>query len=176
MRDEQSRDYIRQFQNYLYSISLKDASVPRIVPDGIYGKKTKAAVTAYQRTRGLKATGDADMKTWQAVKDEYERITAEYSSPAPLCVFPGYGYTVKIGDKGDVPAFIQIILRCLSGEYGFTATDNISGEYSQKDAEEIKILQNIHGLQKTGEVDIFTWNCICSDYNMFCSLCEYNGR
>ena len=173
MTDTENRDYIRQFQNYLYYISLNDPDVPRIVPDGIYGRQTKNAVVAYQREYGLKITGEADMATWQSVKDTYDAIMAKYASPLPLCVFPDYNYIVKIGEKSDVSAVIQIMLHCLSGEYGFTASDFISGVYSEKDAEEIKILQAVHGLLQSGEVDIYTWNCICSDYNLFCGLCEY---
>ncbi len=175
MTEAENKAYIRQFQNYLYYISIKDASIPRIVPDGIYGSATKNAVISYQRSRGLRQTGDADMTTWQSVKDEYDRITSEYAPPVSMCIFPGYDYTVKTGEKSDVSAVIQIILHCLSGEYGFTASENVSGIYSEKDAEEIKILQGIHGLQETGFVDIYTWNCICSDYNLFCSMCEYRS-
>ena len=173
MTEAENKDYIRQFQYYLYYISLNDPDVPRIVLDGIYGRQTKNAVVAYQREYGLKITGDADMATWQSVKDTYERIMAKYAAPLPLCVFPDYNYVVKTGEKSDVSAVIQIILHCLSGEYGFTATDKISGVFNEKDAEEIKILQSVHGLSQTGEVDIYTWNCICSDYNLFCGMCEY---
>ncbi len=59
MTEAENRAYIRQFQNYLYYISIKDASIPRIVPDGIYGSATKNAVISYQRSRGLRQTGDA---------------------------------------------------------------------------------------------------------------------
>ena len=171
----ENREYIRQFQYYLYYISLYDPSVPRIVPDGIYGRQTKSAVTEFQRTRGLQPTGDADMATWQAVKDEYDVIMSKFAPPLTMCVFPDNGYTVTVGEKSDVSAVIQIILHCLSGEYGFAAADSISGVYSEKDAEEVKILQRIHGLDQTGTVDIYTWNCICSDYNLFCGMCEYRS-
>lgn len=36
-------------------------------PDGFYGERTRAAVQAFQRSRGLPATGDVDCATWQAM-------------------------------------------------------------------------------------------------------------
>ena len=36
-------------------------------PDGFYGERTPAAVQAFQRSRGLPATGDVDCATWQAM-------------------------------------------------------------------------------------------------------------
>ena len=36
-------------------------------------KQTKNAVSAYQRAHGLKITGDADIKTWDLIKAEYEK-------------------------------------------------------------------------------------------------------
>ena len=44
---------VRELQKYLYFISLRDPDIPKIVPDGIYGKMTEEAVSAFQKKAGL---------------------------------------------------------------------------------------------------------------------------
>ena len=39
----------------------------KVTVDGVYGKKTASAVAAYQRSKGMKATGRADAKTMAAM-------------------------------------------------------------------------------------------------------------
>ena len=173
MNGYDDREYIRQLQDYLYYISLKDPSVPKVTVDGIYGKQTKNAVSAFQKAHGLKITGEADLKTWNMIKNEYDKIMQGCESPCPLYVFPSTGYTVVLGEKSDVVSFIQLVLECLCFEYGFDKDIKITGEYNEKDAEAVKKLQSIHGLDTTGTVDCLTWNCMASDYKMYVKIFEY---
>lgn len=39
----------------------------KLLVDGVYGKKTASAVAAYQKSKGMKATGRADAKTLAAL-------------------------------------------------------------------------------------------------------------
>jgi peptidoglycan hydrolase-like protein with peptidoglycan-binding domain len=39
----------------------------KLVVDGVYGKKTAAAVAAFQKSKGMKPTGRADAKTLAAL-------------------------------------------------------------------------------------------------------------
>lgn len=173
MNGYDDKEYIKQLQKYLYYISLADNTIPRIVPDGIYGKQTRNAVSAFQKSQGLKITGDADIKTWEKIKDEYEKIMQGCELPEPLCVFPGSGYTVEPGEKSDTVSFIQLVLMCLDTEYGFDHTIKVTGEYTDTDSSAVKKLQKIHGLIQTGNVDCVTWNCMASDYKMYTSVSEY---
>lgn len=173
MNKYDDKEYISQLQKYLYYISLKDPSVPRIVPDGIYGRQTKNAVSAYQKSHGLKITGDADIKTWELIKAEYDMIMQSCASPEALCVFPGGGYVVSVGEKSEVVSFIQLLLECLFAEYDFCRDVKITGEYNAHDAEAVKALQKIHGLKQTGDVDCVTWNCMATDYGMYNTISEY---
>ena len=65
------------------------------------------------------------------------------------------------------------MLECIGAEYGFGPDIKITGEYTEKDAEAVKKLQKIHGINQTGAVDCITWNCMASDYKMFCKISEY---
>ena len=173
MNGYDDKEYISQLQEYLYYISLTNSSVPRIVPDGIYGKQTRNAVSAFQKSHGLKITGDADLKTWEEIKSDYDKIVQGCEAPEPLCVFPGGKYVVKLNEKSETVSFIQLVLICLNTEYGFDSEVTVTGEYSESDAKAVKKLQKIHGLKQTGNVDCITWNCMASDYKMYTAVSEY---
>ena len=164
---------IRELQKYLYFISLNDPDIPKVVPDGIYGSVTRDAVTAFQKKAGLPATGVVDKITWDAIVKEYNALSASCCEPDPLYVFPSSKYVVKVGERSDTVSVIQIILRCLSGEYAFKVVITVSGVYTDRDARAVKVIQQIHGLEQSGCVDVKTWNAIASDYRLFCSMSEY---
>lgn len=173
MNGYDDKEYISQLQNYLYYISLKDPAIPRIVPDGIYGKQTRNAVSAFQKTRGLKITGDADIKTWELIKADYDKIMQECGSPDKLSVFPGGKYTVYLSEKSDTVSFIQLVLLCLNTEYRFDTAISVTGVYNENDAAAVKKLQKIHGIPQTGNVDCVTWNCMATDFGMYTAVSEY---
>ena len=164
---------VRELQKYLYFISLRDPDIPKIVPDGIYGKMTEEAVSAFQKKAGLPVTGKVDMITWNAIVDEYNELSASGAVPDPLYIFPSGEYVVKVGEKSDTVSVIQILLRCLNGEYSFKTVITVTGIFTDRDARAVKEIQRIHGLEQTGNVDVRTWNAIASDYRLFCSMSEY---
>lgn len=65
---------IRSLQTMLRVIAAADEAIPQVVPDGIYGPDTEAAVTAFQARSGLPPTGEADQATWNRVVDAYLKL------------------------------------------------------------------------------------------------------
>ena len=95
LHDERSA--VRRIQTYLYFIKYRTyPSLPHLSIDGIYGEGTRAAVSAYQRLRGLPASGIADAVTFRALYEDYERAALALSANAlippdtPLPVSVGY--------------------------------------------------------------------------------------
>lgn len=168
-----SKEYIKQFQKYLYYLSLKNPYLPKIASDGIYGVQTSNAVAAYQRRNGLPVTGDADEVTWSRVKSDYDEMIQACSPPLPLAAFPGENYRITVGEKGDLVCIVQAVIRCLDAEYGFGDDVRITGCYSQTDADAVRSIQAAHGLPATGVIDVLTWNCMAKDYTAFCRESEY---
>ena len=164
---------VRELQKYLYFISLEDPDIPKVVPDGVYGAMTREAVTAFQKKAGLPATGVVDKITWDAIVKDYNELSASCCEPDPLYIFPSSKYVVTVGEKSDTVSVIQILLRCLNGEYAFKVVITVSGIYTDRDARAVKAIQQIHGLPQSGNVDVKTWNAIASDYRLFCSMSEY---
>ena len=70
-----SREKVRQVQEQLDQIATVYSNIPRITADGIYGERTKEAVTEFQRTFDLPATGIIDFRTWYKISQIYVGVT-----------------------------------------------------------------------------------------------------
>lgn len=69
MRDQ----VVLEIQECLRMLPRTDQAKPRIIPDGIYGEETRAAVEEFQRSAELPVTGKVDLATWNAL----QRASAE---------------------------------------------------------------------------------------------------
>lgn len=168
-------EYVKQLQTYLYYISLKNSAIPQTAADGIYGNETAAAVSAYQKFRGLPVTGIVDQVTFDAISYDYAAVTEEACRPASLCIFPRGGYKAAKGDSDDIIYLIQLVLRYISSEYE-TEHVELDGVYGDSEVKAVTAVQQKHGLPPTGEVDRATWDVMAADCNVFCDLHEYNGQ
>ena len=65
---------VRLVQRYLAFISLFYNDIPQIEVDGIYGRRTQAAVRQFQAEFGLTPTGTVDERTWDELTDAYYRL------------------------------------------------------------------------------------------------------
>lgn len=63
---------IRTLQTMLRAISRLNSSVPPVIPDGIYGANTVAAVAGFQQTFGLPVTGITNYGTWNEIVRIYD--------------------------------------------------------------------------------------------------------
>ncbi len=72
---------VRQLQEQLNAIADVYYVVPNIVADGIYGERTREAVSAFQKQFGLPQSGVTDFATWYKISQIYVAISriAEYS-------------------------------------------------------------------------------------------------
>lgn len=66
-----SGNVVTQLQTFLRVIAQNNNAVPLITVDGIYGDRTKAAVTAVQRLSGIPQTGSVGPLTWNAIVNLY---------------------------------------------------------------------------------------------------------
>ena len=79
---------IRSLQTMLRVIAEDDPTHLRIVPDGIYGPETTAAVSTFQRKHGLPVTGVTDHATWEAVVGVYTPALVRIDAAHPVAPVP----------------------------------------------------------------------------------------
>lgn len=66
-----SGNVVTQLQTFLRTIAQNNNAVPLITVDGVYGDRTKAAVTAVQKLSGIPQTGAVGPLTWNAIVNLY---------------------------------------------------------------------------------------------------------
>ena len=68
-------DKVRQMQEQLDAIASVYSAIPRVTPDGIYGRQTEEAVREFQSIFGLPQSGIVDFATWYKISHIYVGIT-----------------------------------------------------------------------------------------------------
>ena len=108
--------------------------------DGVFGKKTEAAVRAFQEDQGLKADGIAGKNTKAALEKEL--------APRP---------TVRRGDRSDDVAVMQGLLN----DAGYNA-GKADGVFGKRTESAVKAFQKDAGLKADGIVGKNTWAALRS--------------
>lgn len=69
-----TNDDVRRLQTFLEKISQAYPSIPSVTVDGVFGEKTKEAVSAIQRIYGIPVSGVAGPVTWGLIINLYNGI------------------------------------------------------------------------------------------------------
>lgn len=161
------QDEIYELQTMLRLLAQTDGAIPSVNPDGIFGPETECAVLAFQGNMGLPQTGTVDFQTWTAITDAYRTAQAMTQRGLALFPFPGDGYTVNKNEKSDLVCIIQIMLSGVGVAYDLFADIGISGIYDTETENAVRAFQKFSRLPQTGTVDVFTWNRLASNHNLF---------
>ena len=160
------RDAIRNLQRYLRRISYEENDLLPIPIDGIFGSRTEEAVLEFQRMKGLPATGRVDRTTWELLFAEYDRLTREVDRIEMADLFPKSParYVTSPGEESSFILLLQWMLRELGVLYDELGPIPRSGIMDEETARAVAILQSIHRLPVTGQVDRNTWNRLLREY------------
>lgn len=66
---------VRQIQEQLNAVASVYTAIPTLVPDGIFGERTRESVREFQSVFGLPATGVVDYRTWYKISQIYVGVT-----------------------------------------------------------------------------------------------------
>jgi hypothetical protein len=111
--EQDRRNHIRELQQYLYSLSFLDETLPRVIPDGIYGRQTALAVRAFQQKNGLRPNGETNRATWDAIVNAYRQQIQREATP--LHLYTPERELLGAGETGLLVLVLQSILKTLGG-------------------------------------------------------------
>ncbi len=161
---------IRSLQTMLRVIAQTEPSQPGLIPDGVYGPQTTAAVSAFQRSRGLPATGVADQTTWDAVVAAYEPALILVGEAQPIAVVFEPNEVITAGQRHPNLYLAQGMLAVLSQVYGSITRPGLTGVLDIPTGESISSFQRLNALPETGELDRITWKNLALHYPMAANL------
>ena len=163
--DEEKKDHIRELQTYLRDIAYVNTDIPPLIPDGIYGRETADAVTAFQNAYGLEPTGAVDEATWYEIHKQHQNAMNYIEEPLGIQVFPFSEYIITVGTAGTAVAMLQLMMNGIAGLYANLPPLNVTGTFDQNSKRAVEMFQIILGIIPTGEVDAATWNLITEVFN-----------
>lgn len=161
---------IRSLQTMLRVIAEQDPRHPTVIPDGIYGADTMAAVSEFQRIHGLPVTGVADQSTWETIVSVHEpaRIRIEAAQPIEIILNPNQ--TIRRGERHPAVGLAQTILLLLAEVYGSIGTPTQSGILDDPTADSLSSFQMLSSLPMTGNLDKQTWKHLALQYPLAANI------
>ena len=163
-RNEENR--VRALQEMLRTVArLSGDMTLSTAVDGNFDNGTENALRAFQRKYGLTENGEADLATWEKLREIYTLYLLENSPPDPIMPFYSGKMRVLPGEKSHLVMILQIMLAALRVLYDGYGELPISGVYDGATGEAIRQFQKANLLSATGEVDLMTWNRLAAEYN-----------
>lgn len=155
---------IRSLQTMLRVIAQEDDRQPSLIPDGIYGNQTTAAVAAFQRNHGIPSTGVTDQNTWEAIVAAYEPALIRVGPAQPIEIILEPGQIIHRGESEPNVYLVQAILIVLSETYSSITPPGMNGILDDATAAALEAFQDLSGLPQTGELDKVTWKQLALHY------------
>lgn len=160
---------VRSLQTMLRVIAQADPSHPSLIPDGIYGPETMAAVSAFQRRHGLAVTGVTNQATWDTIVAVYEPALVEIDQAQPLEVILNPGQVIRRGQRHPNVYLAQSILTVLSQVYESISQPSLTGVLDEATAQALAAFQYLCALPTSGELDKQTWRQLALQYPLAAS-------
>ena len=166
---------IRSLQTMLRTIASIEPGQLNVIPDGLYGSQTAAAVRSFQRRQGLNPTGVVDQATHERIVREYERayIEAERAQPVQINLDPGQ--VLRRGERNSHIYLAQSMLTVLNLLNPGIPAPPHTGVLDAETAESVAAFQSAAGLAPTGEIDKRTWKDLALFYALAADQLENAG-
>ena len=160
---------IRSLQTMLRVIAQDDVRHMPIVPDGIYGPDTMAAVSNFQRIHDLPVTGVADQATWETIVTVYEPAQIRQNDAVPLEIILNPSQIIRKGERNPNLYLVQSMLIVLSGQYASITPPNATGILDDLTQDALIAFQQLSNLPATGNLDKVTWKHLALQYPLAAS-------
>ena len=155
---------VTSLQTMLRTISFTDPAVPRLIPDGVYGRRTMEAVTAFQRLHGLPQTGVADYATWEAVCACYREARIRVEPAEPLRLQWPMDLVLSRGSNNLHVLLLEAMIHGICQVYSNLPDCDLNGVFDDQLCSAVKGLQALCGMEQTGLVDKALWQQLCGLY------------
>lgn len=142
--------------------------IPDIAVDGVYGPGTRNAVLAFQRYKGIPATGEVDERTWLSLYAAYAGVIDYVTSRNPVASVatePYPGVTLRRGDVGPSVRTARSYLSYIADYFYDLTPLSPSNLFDTRMQNTVREFQRIFALNPTGQIDERTWNTIADVYS-----------
>lgn len=161
---------IRSLQTMLRVIATDEGKSTSVIPDGIYGTQTMAAVTDFQRSRGLPVTGVTDQRTWERIVEDFNPARTRVIPAHSIDVVLNPGQVIHKNEYHPNVYLAQGMLITLSKVYGSISQPGMTGVIDLPTSHSLETFQLLNELPMTGELDKITWKNLALHYPLAANL------
>ncbi len=155
---------IRSLQTMLRIIAEQDPQHPSVIPDGIYGPQTMAAVSAFQRLHGLPVTGVTDNDTWDAIVAAHGPALIAIDAAQPVEVILNPNQVIRKGENNPAVYLAQAMLQVLADAYHSIGIPSHTGVLDEPTSDSVSSFQALSDLPMSGNLDKRTWKHLALHY------------
>ncbi len=166
---------IRSLQTMLRILAEHDPRYQSVIPDGIYGPDTMAAVSLFQRLHGLPATGITDQATWEAIVDAHDYARIQVAEAEPLWLVLNPNQVIRRGERHSHVYLAQGMLAALADIYKSIGLPSHTGLLDAQTADSLASFQMLSALPMTGNLDKKTWKHLALHYPLAANLSLSRG-
>ena len=167
---------VRSLQTMLRVIGEDRGQAITVIPDGFYGQQTRGAVSGFQRSHGIPATGVTDQNTWDRVVEEFEPAWVRVGPAEPLQLILNPNQVLHRGEAHPYLYLIQGMLLAMAQVYESISLVELTGVLDSLTAQALMDFQALSGLPTTGEVDKITWKHLARQYPLAVNIEKSQNR
>lgn len=164
---QEKKQAVFDLQNMLFEINRGGIINSQVIPDGIFGDETTAAVIEIQNLYGLYPNGVVDGETWKKISQIHKETVNQRRRAETVRFFPEELIELKLGDDNDAVFILQIVFRRLANQFREFENSQINGKFDSTTEQNVRAFQRLSGFDEHGRVDKPTWNRIIRYFNLF---------
>lgn len=157
---------IKRLQTMLKKISKSYNHIPDIGVNGEFDGRTQNAVFSFQREFFLLRDGKVGINTWRNIVAVYLALESGKDINQSDILFP-FTEELKYGDINGFVSILKEYMNVLAKNNYPIRVLPIDSVFDKATEENVKRLQKVFALNKTGIVDEKTWNKIALTYDRF---------
>lgn len=167
---------VRALQTMLRILAKDDPSLYSVIPDGIFGAQTRAAVSAFQRKYGMAVTGVVDQQTWDKIVAEQAPARIRLEAAQPLQLILNAGQVIRRGESHPYLYLVQSMLLAMNTVYASVPAPVLSGVLDAPTADSLCAFQRLCSLPQSGQLDKITWKHLALQYPLAVNLAKSENR
>ena len=155
---------IFELQSYLRNIGRHDSDIPNVIPDGIFGDETAAAVLSFQRKYGLTENGVVDFATWKKITEENRKAVFIYSQPRQVAQISNEDLPLSFGMRNNAVFHLKTMLLYLGQKHSNFNEVTVGDLFDEETLISVRQWQRALRVPDDGVVDKITWNLLADYY------------
>ena len=157
---------VRSLQTMLRTIGIAEGRPITVIPDGIYGRQTAAAISLFQKEHGIPVTGITDQQTWDMITYHFSQAQTQIGKAQGVEVVLNSGRVFTDGDSSPWVMLFQSMLAVIAQHYRFSGCPTSSGCMDKKTCQCLTEFQRLSGLPETGQLDRKTWKHLSLQFTL----------